>query len=66
MADGGLGIRGSWRLFRRIANEAHRIHPAAIAQDFEVQIRARSAACLAHQGNDLPFLYFLADDDEIL
>ena len=66
MADGGFWIRDSWRLIRRIANEAYRVHPAAIAKDFEVQVRARSTACLAHQGNDLPFLYFLADDDEIL
>ena len=65
LADSGVipGIRG---LLRGRANELDRVHPAAILEHFEVEIRARRAARFTHQGNDLPFPDLVANGHEVL
>ena len=58
--------RGIFRgLFGALADERNRIDPLAVAQHFEVQVRARCTTRIPHQRDCLTFSDFFTDRDEV-
>ncbi len=53
------------RLVRALANEFHRVDSMATVEHFEVQVRPRGPAAVAHQGHSLAFSNLLADRDQV-